>query len=138
MRAGLVPFLLSPRNSSAAVAHLLSITGTSHVLVGSESALHDILDSSLKLMEQKGPAVKIPGRSTAPRFEDLFTTHNSFDLLTAFRPPHNNLAVILHSSGRTHVCHRWRHTELYGRYYFIPKANRLDPPPTHPVGPRAM
>ncbi|KAJ8690362.1 hypothetical protein PTI98_011791 [Pleurotus ostreatus] len=100
-RAGFAPFVISARNSPAAVAHLLSTTSARHVIVGSDAALLEALDAALNLMQESNPSVVLPGRSTMPTFEEIFVADTAFELLPPCRPDVNSLALIFHSSGST-------------------------------------
>ncbi len=96
-RAGFVAYAISPRNSPAAVAHLLSNTGVVHVLVGSET--QDLADASLQIMRESGTVP--PDQSRLPTFEDLYFVNldSEFDPLPPLRYDWNDPLVILHSSG---------------------------------------
>ncbi|KAF4568264.1 putative NRPS-like protein biosynthetic cluster [Pleurotus pulmonarius] len=100
-RAGFAPFVISARNSPAAVAHLLSTTRAKHVIVGSDAALLDALGTALNLMQEKNPSIVLPGRSMMPTFEEIFVSDAAFELLPPCRPNANSLALIFHSSGST-------------------------------------
>lgn len=98
VRAGHVAFPISVRNSPAAVAHLLSKTNTTHVLVGSEASLQSLASASLELMQNSKPHL-----TPMPNFEDLYVPDDaeSFSPLSFKRPDFDSPAIILHSSGST-------------------------------------
>ncbi|KAJ8503284.1 hypothetical protein ONZ45_g10995 [Pleurotus djamor] len=98
VKAGFVPFLISPRNSPAAVAHLLSVTHTAHVLVGVEAALHSVFEAALKLLHDKDPRLPLPAQSPTPTFDDLYIVDETYVPLPLHKPDLNSLAVLLHSS----------------------------------------
>ncbi|KAJ8503287.1 hypothetical protein ONZ45_g10992 [Pleurotus djamor] len=112
VKAGLVPFLISPRNSPAAVAHLLSVTQTAHVLVGAEAALHSVFEAALKLLQEKDPRLPIPAHSLVPSFDELYTSDDAYVPLPPHKPNLSSLAVILHSSGNEAVSSHYTAFEL--------------------------
>jgi acyl-CoA synthetase (AMP-forming)/AMP-acid ligase II len=103
IRAGYVAFLISPRNSPAALAHLLSSTNPAHVLLGTEQPLQNLFAASLELMAE-GSALKRRIRSSnMPTFEEIYISSSAndaaFQPLPPFRPDLDTPAIILHSSG---------------------------------------
>ncbi|KAH9841045.1 uncharacterized protein C8Q71DRAFT_742955, partial [Rhodofomes roseus] len=50
MRANHVAFPISPRNSPLAVARLINKAGVSHVLVGREQAMQDLVNEALAIL----------------------------------------------------------------------------------------
>ncbi|KAH8116797.1 hypothetical protein DFH11DRAFT_1687657 [Phellopilus nigrolimitatus] len=101
VRAGFTVFAISPRNSPAAVAHLLRKTKTAHVLVGSEQALQSLAKASFKLLDDAGDAK--PGASDMPNFKDVFLPIDETDFkpFPHVKPDLDSNAFILHSSGST-------------------------------------
>jgi hypothetical protein len=101
-RAGFVAFLISTRNSPAAIAHLLSATNPTHVLVGIEQSLQTLLTASLDLMDD--PKVVKPTTSFLPEFEDLYfdQDESTFVPLPFDRPGLDEPFVTIHSSGNAH------------------------------------
>jgi acyl-CoA synthetase (AMP-forming)/AMP-acid ligase II len=99
VRAGYVVFPISPRNSPAAVAHLLSAKAVTHVLVGAEQSLQHLITASLDWM--KASTTTIPRTSTMPLFEEVYNDEKEipFHQLPFSRPDMNEPAIILHSSG---------------------------------------
>lgn len=98
IRAGYVPFPISPRNSPAAVAHLLSTKEVSHLLVGGEHSLQNLATASSNLM--KASTAKIP-TSLMPIYDDLYVSGEGapFNPLPFKRPAIDEVIIILHSSG---------------------------------------
>ncbi|KAF7984474.1 hypothetical protein HWV62_14586 [Athelia sp. TMB] len=97
MRANCVPFPISPRNSPAAVAHLLQETGAMHLVVGAESSMHELAAASLALFTGVHPRV-----SDMPTHEELYcVAEDNSIFLPLSRPAMSDSAVILHSSGST-------------------------------------
>lgn len=97
MRANCVPFPISPRNSPAAVAHLLKETGAMHLVVGAESSMHELAAASLALFTGVHPRV-----SDMPTHEELYcVAEDNSIFLPLSRPAMSDSAVILHSSGST-------------------------------------
>ncbi|KIM81777.1 hypothetical protein PILCRDRAFT_8450 [Piloderma croceum F 1598] len=101
IRAGYTVFPISPRNSAAAVAHLLSAKNVTHMLVGEEKSMQSLAKTALELM--KLSMTEIPKTSLMPLFEDIYIDEADmiFQPLPPSRPDLNELAVILHSSGST-------------------------------------
>ncbi|KAF9497912.1 acetyl-CoA synthetase-like protein [Pleurotus eryngii] len=104
-RAGFVPFLISHRNSTEALAFLFSETDVDHVLVDRGTELQEVLRGALRLMQETYPRAKIPPYSEVPLFEELFRNEDSFRLLPPYRPDMDTLAMILHSSVTGGSCH---------------------------------
>lgn len=99
VRANCVPFAISPRNSPAAIAHLLAAKDVSHVLVGVETYLQNLIGASLDLMSSRA---RIPGTSAMPVYEDLYYVEEegrTFVPLPVVRPALSEEALILHTSG---------------------------------------
>lgn len=99
-RTGYTAFPVSPRNSPAAVAHLLRKANVSHVLVGPESALQGLIATSLSLLkDDEGPK---PSVSEIPAFDEIYRPESEhFEPLGPGTFKFENAAVILHSSGST-------------------------------------
>ncbi|QRV95194.1 acetyl-CoA synthetase-like protein [Ceratobasidium sp. AG-Ba] len=133
MRAGLVPFPLSPRTQIAGISHLLHITHTDYVLVGGSSAIDDVWTKIQNLPENDGRCFKatrvpIPSQifpslmqndSKAPpfiRFPNLGPTTDK------------SLVAIMHSSGSTGLP---RALELYHDSAFT---NLVHPPACWELG----
>lgn len=69
MRANCVVFPISPRNSAAAVAHLLSKTTVALLLVGPEAYHQQLAEAAFQIMKEAG--THIPIHHTTPVFQDL-------------------------------------------------------------------
>lgn len=101
IRAGFVPFPISPRNSPAAVAHLLSKSSTSRVIVGREKVYQDLVNDALKIMKDQGTSQ--PATSPFPVFDDFYSADAPETEYVAPAFAHPDLeenCLILHSSGR--------------------------------------
>lgn len=97
LRAGYRPFPISPRNSPAAVAHLLSKTNSKFVFVSHDAAMQDLYAASLKLHDDAASMHTFP----MPKFEELYPQHDeAFEPLPLIQHPGlESLAMVLHSSG---------------------------------------
>ncbi|KAG6831500.1 putative NRPS-like protein biosynthetic cluster [Tephrocybe sp. NHM501043] len=105
--AGLVPFPISPRNTPAAVAHLLKKTSC-HRLVTTPITLHTLLDGVKAELAADAPdhelsIEEIPSLSQVYPKLGSETAQDPFERYPAptTRPPLSDVAVILHSSGST-------------------------------------
>ena len=111
-RANCIIFPLSPRNSPAAVAHLLSETDAKHLLIGPEPAMQNLAKASFAAMESQG--LRPPESSTMPIFEDVVKPIAEVDFRFLpkydFRMEHTN--SIYHSSGTSisYLCRVCTHT----------------------------
>jgi acyl-CoA synthetase (AMP-forming)/AMP-acid ligase II len=103
IRAGYTAFPISQRNSAAAVAHLLSATNVTHMLVGEEQSMQSLANAALEIM--KTSLTKIPATSLMPHFEDIYIeeAEATFRLLPPTRPQLIEPAIIFHSSGECAV-----------------------------------
>lgn len=104
MRAGYIPFPISPRNSPAAIAHLLSKTNATHIFVSEDPSMQGLSAGSLKVLAaQGGQEVQ---RITTPFFDELYLTYsNEDDSLppAAEKREFDSVALILHSSGTSRL-----------------------------------
>ena len=100
LRAGFALFLISPRNSPEAIAHLLKKTGASHLLVGGEPMLQKLAVASSELLRADGhPEIPV---SHMPHFEDLYPhdhSDNEFKQYPTVKFGLDVPSLILHSSG---------------------------------------
>ena len=102
-RAGFIAFPISPRNSPAAIAHLLAKVGVSYMIVGPEDALRTLATASLDLLKATGavPPTVFP----LPSFEEIYP--DSLDSNFAFLPPlttrWDDPVIIVHSSGNVYI-----------------------------------
>ncbi|KZT73191.1 acetyl-CoA synthetase-like protein [Daedalea quercina L-15889] len=107
MRANYVPFLMSNRNSPAAVAHLLSKVDVKHLVIGREQAMHDLAQEAFALLNVQNVDTALPETSSMPVFDELFTPASENSLGTNLSAlPYRSRgadapALILHSSGST-------------------------------------
>ncbi|KAH8078749.1 acetyl-CoA synthetase-like protein [Cristinia sonorae] len=101
IRLGYAVFFISPRNSAAAVTHLLSKTGTNHLLIGPEQSMTDLAEESIRSLQESG--FPPPALSTIPDFDTLYPAKIEFDF--EFLPPvkfdMDAPACLTHSSGST-------------------------------------
>lgn len=97
-RTGYPLFPISPRNSAAAIAHLLKKAEVDHVLLGREPAMQDVYAEAVKILKASGDT--IPSDSPMPLFEDLYTVERC-DLLPPMETYNfKDTSLILHSSGK--------------------------------------
>lgn len=100
IRAGYVPFPLSPRNSPAAIAHLLSKTECTHLFVSEDPSMQGLSAGSLKVLaSQGGQSVE---RIPIPFFDDVYAEATEEELNAITKVKHAELTgpgLILHSSG---------------------------------------
>ncbi|KAJ6483684.1 hypothetical protein DFH09DRAFT_1211912 [Mycena vulgaris] len=99
MLAGYLPFPLSPRNSDAAVAHLLRSTSCAHIFVSADPSMQKLAGAAQSKLLDLGRDLKI---MSLPTFEDLFepssVPETVFPIKTAAL---DDPIVIMHSSGST-------------------------------------
>lgn len=101
MRLGFTPFPISPRNSAAAVAHLLKSTNCRHLALGQDVSLQKVADTVCHQFWEADVDNKIT-TIPMPRFNDLFSTKpGSYEPLPPVRPDWSQTALIMHSSGTT-------------------------------------
>lgn len=98
VRAGHTAFPISPRNSPAAIAHLVKTAKVSHLVVGQEKNFQALVEASVALMDGEKPKQHI-----IPRFDELYLPNSaeSFVPLSFRKPGHDEVGIILHSSGST-------------------------------------
>lgn len=105
MRANYAGFPISPRNSAAAVAYLISKTNVAHVLVGRDQAMLDLANNSLEILRTQYPNAIVPDLSPIPLFEDLYLPPSevciqSEDVPFEHQDP-DAIVFYFHSSGTT-------------------------------------
>lgn len=103
IRANCAAFLVSPRNSPLAVAHLINKVGASHILVSRDQAMQDLVSEALEILKTQYGSKELPTQSPMLTFEDLFPPSQT--PTDCIPPPHVNRgpdarAIILHSSGK--------------------------------------
>jgi len=104
MRAGYIVFPISPRNSSAAVAHLIRKVNVRCVLVGLDNATISLGQEAVTVLETQHPNNSKPGFVPIPRFEDLFLdTQEDPDDIPFEKPKPDDVTMYLHSSGVYHI-----------------------------------
>ena len=101
LTAGGTAFLISTRNSSAAVAHLLKETGTHTLFVSTDEVIQGLASSALASARNEGHHVDL---ISAPTFHQLFSedmeNKGLESLLDYPKPTPDSPAIILHSSGQ--------------------------------------
>ncbi|KDN49451.1 hypothetical protein RSAG8_02153, partial [Rhizoctonia solani AG-8 WAC10335] len=101
LRAGLVPFPISPRVSVAGICHLLITTKTCYMVSGCGSAIAHLVENIQCAMEKSNhrfSTVQIP------TFKELFQPHSEdiFEPFPYVTPSsQDSIVAILHSSGST-------------------------------------
>ena len=103
MRIGLPVFPISPRNSAAALAHLLKKAGVGHILIGQEPAMQKLVASAFKILKEHNDL--LPAVSPMPVFEDLYPhepDHMWEPLPALEKASPTDPAIIIHSSGTVH------------------------------------
>lgn len=102
LRANYIVFPISPRNSAAAVAHLISKTNITHILLGHEQAMLDLSFEAVKILQSEYPSTTEPDTSPVPLFQDLYLgpdTSVNIDDIPITRTNPDDIMVYLHSSG---------------------------------------
>ncbi len=98
IRAGHVAFPISPRNSPAAIAHLLKTANVKQLIVGQEKNFQMLAEISLTHLQGDKPQIH-----AMPSFEELYLPDSDKDFvpLSYKKPDLNETSIILHSSGST-------------------------------------
>ena len=105
MRAGLTVFMISPRNSPEAIAHLLRGSGVRHLLVEPTAVMQTLANQSLDLIRASDATdeEKSLEYSDMPVFQELYLEAPQSNLTTGEYPAvkvnMNAPTLILHSSG---------------------------------------
>ncbi|TFK19455.1 acetyl-CoA synthetase-like protein [Coprinopsis marcescibilis] len=98
-RAGYVAFPISPRNSPAAIAHLVKELDVRHILVGQEPKVQGLASEALKRLST---SIVQPQTSNMPLFDDLYGQPKvSPQDIVYERRGINDVIIYLHSSGST-------------------------------------
>ncbi|KAF7305384.1 Acetyl-CoA synthetase-like protein [Mycena chlorophos] len=99
--AGLVPFLISPRNSDAAIAHLLRSTECRHLLVNEADASTCKLADAVQARMAEGRDGLSVSLLSLPSYEEIFRDDDSAVVapLPKLKVADDDVAVIMHSSG---------------------------------------
>ncbi|KAA1471161.1 acetyl-CoA synthetase-like protein [Dentipellis sp. KUC8613] len=102
MRLGFVPFLISVRNSPAAIAHLVKSEGVQDIIVSSDTSMHHLYHEATQLLAQDGTTVRMLPMVT---FEDLYGPREEQAQQASDFPLRklqlDEVALIMHSSGST-------------------------------------
>ncbi|KAG8768783.1 hypothetical protein FRC12_005381 [Ceratobasidium sp. 428] len=134
MRAGLVPFPISPRTPAEGITHLLSTTRTTRLLTSSGAAVTELHQDIQKLLlKQDHKLESFP----MPSFKDLYccsekelnsqiTEFQTFPTLQS--QPNESPVIILHSSGSTGLPRAvvYNHEGIF--------KNIINQPMFHPIG----
>ncbi|TCD63228.1 putative NRPS-like protein biosynthetic cluster [Steccherinum ochraceum] len=101
LRLGHSVFIVSPRNSPAAVAHLLAEVGVTYLIVGPEEGNRTSSKLALKELADKG--LNVPGVSVMPTPDEVFnlSAASNFTLLPPMEIKLSDPAILLHTSGST-------------------------------------
>lgn len=99
VRAGFPVFPISPRNSAPAVAHLLSETHASHILISNDSLIGQLARDAIAEMRKNGVA-DIPTICALPGHTDIYNKKLAFDPLPSQKYDYDASSVIVHSSGQ--------------------------------------
>lgn len=104
IRSGYAVISISPRNSPAAIAHLIKSGGIRCILVGREQSMWDLTNASLyALKTDYGAQIAEPQLIPMPYFEDLFRdTGDSFETLPSVPEGPDDIVMYIHSSGIYH------------------------------------
>ncbi|TFK38857.1 hypothetical protein BDQ12DRAFT_629926 [Crucibulum laeve] len=104
MRANYIAFPISPRNSAAAVAHLISKVNVAHILLGHEQSMIDLSNEALEILKAQHPSVALPDITPTPLFHDIYGDDDSSDNMSDLpitRTGSDDIVIYLHSSGST-------------------------------------
>lgn len=102
LRANCIVFPISPRNSAAAIAHLISKVNITHILLGQEQSMLDLTGKTLKVLQSDHPSTAEPNISPVLLFDDLYLGPNSLVNMDDFpvtRTNSDDVTLYLHSSG---------------------------------------
>lgn len=99
MRANCVLFPISPRNSPAAVAHLLAETNVQHLLVGPEPVMQKLADAAFDVLTSRGRF--LPSTTSMPAFVDVIQDADDsvFEFLPKYEFRMDETYNFYHSSG---------------------------------------
>lgn len=99
LRAEIAIFVISPRNSPLAIAHLLSKVPSSHILVSPEVPIQELARDAIRALGDGAAPIIL----SMPTFEDVFIPGVAFVPLPPRRRDLTATRIVLHSSG---TCHR--------------------------------
>jgi len=98
MRAGFIPFCLSPRNTPKGLAELIKATNTAFVYHTLDSTVQELLSAASDIIEHEGR--KPLQTLTLPTFIQLhYSVPKGTPLPPLDHPEENETAMILHSTG---------------------------------------
>lgn len=97
LRSNCIAFPISPRNSPAAIAHLLNKVGVGLLLLGHENHHQKLASDAFANMQENG--WHKPKHARMPLFEDLFKDEKSPRFLPRLNPRPEDIGIIIHSSG---------------------------------------
>ena len=102
IRANCAAFPISPRNSPAAVAHLLDKIGPRHILVGREQAMQDLVAQSLDILRSQYGMESEIKLSPMLTYSDLYLSGEATTVedVPYTRQSSDIPALIMHSSGQ--------------------------------------
>ena len=100
IRAGHAIFVISPRNSPVAVAHLLNVTGCSVLYVSDDKSMQGLSAAAIaQAKKEHGWSVAV---EVLPNYEDVYDDgkkNTEFEMLPNIEFSMNALALLAHSSG---------------------------------------
>lgn len=98
IRAGFPVFLLSPRNSPPALAHLLKSTKCQMLVHSTDKFIEEVLGETLKLLRDSGEAPM--SLCQLPGYSETYGRQDNVQPLPRLSNVHaDDLAVIIHTSG---------------------------------------
>lgn len=102
IRVNCIAFPISPRNSGAAIAHLINKVNITHILLGHEQSMLDLAEETLKILGTEYPSTTPPSITPIPLFAELYLgTGVSVDAddLPITRTASDDIIFYMHSSG---------------------------------------
>ncbi|KAF9034495.1 acetyl-CoA synthetase-like protein [Hymenopellis radicata] len=96
-RGGIPFFPISPRNSPAAIAHLLKTTRPSHLFISSDTPMQELMAESMALLEENDKPIV----AAMPVYEDIYTGEREFQELPPKPRDLSATRIVAHSSGST-------------------------------------
>jgi acyl-CoA synthetase (AMP-forming)/AMP-acid ligase II len=99
LRAGYIPFPLSPQNSPAVIARLLGKTKTAHIFVSEDQSMLELSAEALKVLAGQGG--QVVERLPTPFYDELYAARLKEDtILPARSTEMSSVALYLHTSGK--------------------------------------
>lgn len=110
MRAGFRAFPISPRNSERGVANLLQKMRVSHLIISKDEAIQRTASAACRDVQNDEASLKVTILD-APTFSDLFSSQaQGFTALSPLQGTNaDDIALILHSSGKNLTSHHYFH-----------------------------